>query len=81
MSLVSKFARARFDGCVTNVITGRLIRILEKQNRVQMSQVLFRGPRSSHQVVLLFKDSKARPLGPADATSPAAYLPLASLWV
>jgi len=33
-------------------------RILEKQNRLQMSQVLFRGPRSRHQVVLLFKDSR-----------------------
>jgi hypothetical protein len=32
-------------------------RILKKQNRVQMSQVLLRGSRSSHQVVLLFKDS------------------------
>ena len=57
-----------------------MTRILEKQNRVQMSQVLFRGPHSSHQVVLLFKDSKARPLSPADATPSAAYLPLTSRW-
>src|SRR5271167_3263199 len=33
-------------------------RILEKQNLLQMSQVLFRCPRINHQVVLLFKDSK-----------------------
>jgi len=32
-------------------------RILEKQNWLQMSQVLFRCPRINHQVVLLFKDS------------------------
>jgi len=34
-------------------------RILEKQNLLQMSQVLSRCPRINHQVVLLFKDSKA----------------------
>jgi hypothetical protein len=32
-------------------------RILEKQNRLQMSQVLFHCVRINHQVVLLFKDS------------------------
>jgi hypothetical protein len=56
-----------------------MTRILEKQNRVQMSQVLFRGPHS-HQVVLPFKDSKARPLSPAGAMPSAAYLHLASRW-
>jgi hypothetical protein len=35
----------------------RRSRILEKQNRLQMSQV-FPYPRTSHQVVLLFKDSR-----------------------
>jgi hypothetical protein len=42
-------------------------RILEKQNWLQMSQVLFRCPRINHQVVLLFKDSQsgtAEPGGP-----------------
>ena len=34
-------------------------RILEEQNRSQMSQVLFRPRRINHQVVLLFKDSKS----------------------
>jgi hypothetical protein len=33
--------------------------ILEKQNRLQMSQVLFHCPRINQQVVLLFKDSKS----------------------
>ena len=36
-----------------------LSRILEKQNLLQMSQVLFRCPRINHQVVLLLKDSKS----------------------
>jgi hypothetical protein len=36
----------------------RTTRILEKQNRLQMSQVSFCSLRASHQVVLLFKDSK-----------------------
>jgi hypothetical protein len=36
-----------------------LARILEKQNRLQMSQVLFHCPLINHQVVLLFKDSKS----------------------
>ena len=34
-------------------------RILEKQNRLQMSQVLFRCLCIDHQAVLLFKDSKS----------------------
>ncbi|SRR5260370_674946 len=34
-------------------------RILEKQNLLQMSQVLSLCPRINHQVVLLFKDSKS----------------------
>jgi hypothetical protein len=38
-------------------------RILEKQNWLQMSQVLFRCPRINHQVVLLFKDSKSGTAG------------------
>jgi hypothetical protein len=37
----------------------RTTRILEKQNLLQMSQVLFRCPRINRQVVLLFKDSKS----------------------
>jgi hypothetical protein len=41
-----------------------------------MSQVLFRCPRINDEVVLLFKDSKARPLSPAGATPGAVYLPL-----
>jgi len=36
-----------------------MARILEKQNLLQMSQVLFRCPRINHQVVLFFKDSKS----------------------
>jgi hypothetical protein len=55
-------------------------RILEKQNRLQMRRVLFNCPRINQQVVLLFKDPKARPLSPADATPSAAYLPLTSRW-
>ena len=35
----------------------KFARILEKQNWLQMSQVLFRCPRINHQLVLLFKDS------------------------
>jgi hypothetical protein len=36
-----------------------ITRILEKQNLLQMSQVLFRCLGINHQVVLLFKDSKS----------------------
>jgi hypothetical protein len=38
---------------------GLCTRILEKQNWLQMSQVLFRCLRVNPQVVLLFKDSKS----------------------
>jgi len=37
------------------------VRILEKQNRLQMSQV-FSCLSINHQMALLFKDSKAMPL-------------------
>ena len=54
---------------------GQDTRILEKQNRLQMSQVLFCCLRITHQVVLLLKDSKARPMNPTGATPSAIALP------
>jgi len=65
-----------FTSLSVYIVFSTCARGLEKQNRSQMSQVLFGGARSSHQAVLLFKDSKARRLSPAGATPGAAYLAL-----
>jgi hypothetical protein len=55
-------------------------RILEKQNRLQMSQVLFLGPGINHQVALLFKDSKSEAAASRRCHAERVLPTIASRW-